>query len=380
MGEIIRNGESYSGSGKEEPSKFEPVIGSSPSGSSNEEWLAFCDINIFSTPADQPISFEFTTTGTDGVGTATLCFSDGTSLNDITINRFECNKYAPDMFAYKHGGGLWNIFMHRMSNNERTSSFQIKIGDYAKEKLSVTMVLEPDNFARAIAEENRIYAKHSDYSYMKNNSSNLVTGNIQLSPPDYNAGGYNTPTLSWIDSKRTVWSGIKNNGGTFYLWDGTNNRPIIISNLNGTGFVYGGTKATITTDNEGGNLRLFSPSSKVSGEIDCYDDKSTRWYAGDVTNNSIPCAITQSVENQAIIISCLKSLDLRAGVNYGVRVIDQSGGWGQISAADFNIASSRRYKKNVLPMTGERAKAILNVDVVTFEYNDGVVGKNQLDR
>ena len=31
-------------------------------------------------------------------------------------------------------------------------------------------------------------------------------------------------------------------------------------------------------------------------------------------------------------------------------------------------------------MTGERAKAILNVDVVTFDYKDGGVGKNPLDR
>lgn len=199
----------------------------------------------------------------------------------------------------------------------------------------------------------------------------LVLGNTSIA---------NSSRLEWQDSKRRIWASTANEKGSWYLWDATNNRAIIISNLDGTGIVYGGNKAAITTDGEGGNLRLFSPDSKVSGEIDCYNNKSTRWYAADMTNNSVPCSIVQSIENQSIVVSCLKNLDLKAGTNYGVRVIDQSNGWGQISAADFHVASSRRYKENIQPMTEEKAKTLLDVEIVTFDYKDGVVGKNPLDR
>lgn len=54
--------------------------------------------------------------------------------------------------------------------------------------------------------------------------------------------------------------------------------------------------------------------------------------------------------------------------------------WAGISASGFHNQSSRRYKENIKPMTEERAKRILSVEVNTYDYKDNVVDENQYDR
>lgn len=54
--------------------------------------------------------------------------------------------------------------------------------------------------------------------------------------------------------------------------------------------------------------------------------------------------------------------------------------WAGISASGFHNQSSCRYKKNITPMTEERAKRILEVEVDTYDYKDNVVDENQYDR
>lgn len=55
-------------------------------------------------------------------------------------------------------------------------------------------------------------------------------------------------------------------------------------------------------------------------------------------------------------------------------------GWAGISASGFHTQSSRRYKENIFPMTPERAKKILDIEVVTFDYKDGIVDADRYDR
>lgn len=51
-----------------------------------------------------------------------------------------------------------------------------------------------------------------------------------------------------------------------------------------------------------------------------------------------------------------------------------------IGASRFDQRSSRRYKENIDPITDERAKKILDVEVVNYDYKDNVVSDNQYDR
>ncbi len=60
-------------------------------------------------------------------------------------------------------------------------------------------------------------------------SGGAIVGNVVLQPPDLESGTVNTPILQWKDSKRSIWAGIRNDQGGFYLWDGTNNKGIISS-------------------------------------------------------------------------------------------------------------------------------------------------------
>lgn len=55
-------------------------------------------------------------------------------------------------------------------------------------------------------------------------------------------------------------------------------------------------------------------------------------------------------------------------------------GWAGISASGFHTQSSKRYKENIKEMTTERAKKILDIEVVTFDYKDGIIDTDRCDR
>ena len=54
-------------------------------------------------------------------------------------------------------------------------------------------------------------------------------------------------------------------------------------------------------------------------------------------------------------------------------------GWAGISASSFTNQSSKRYKENINLMSEERAHKILDIDIVTFDYKDGIVDHHQKD-
>lgn len=60
-----------------------------------------------------------------------------------------------------------------------------------------------------------------------------------------------------------------------------------------------------------------------------------------------------------------------------VRRIDDLGVYKAISASAFNLASSRRYKKNIVAMTDEEANKLDEIDVVMFDYKNEENGTNQ---
>lgn len=65
----------------------------------------------------------------------------------------------------------------------------------------------------------------------------------------------------------------------------------------------------------------------------------------------------------------------------GVGVQYNTGVAAPLYAASFTQNSSKRYKKNIQPISEARAKKILDMSVVTYDYIDGVVGEDvQYDR
>lgn len=47
--------------------------------------------------------------------------------------------------------------------------------------------------------------------------------------------------------------------------------------------------------------------------------------------------------------------------------------WTSIGASAFNTQSSKRYKENISPVTEDRAEKLLDVEVVNYDYKDGVM-------
>ena len=65
----------------------------------------------------------------------------------------------------------------------------------------------------------------------------------------------------------------------------------------------------------------------------------------------------------------------------GIGVQYNTGVAAPLYAASFTQNSSKRYKKNIQPISEARAKKILDMSVVTYDYIDGVVGEDvQYDR
>ncbi len=93
----------------------------------------------------------------------------------------------------------------------------------------------------------------------------------------------NSPNIYWNDKNRSVWAGTANDNGWFYLWDATNGRGILVSGKDGSGEVFGGNKASLRTDGEGGNLTLQSHDGSIGLEVDSFDDNGFRFYVYQVS-------------------------------------------------------------------------------------------------
>ncbi len=379
------------------PKNFEPIIASSQHENPNVQWMEFCDIVIVSAPANQPIEFEFTSKYMAGIGKLSLYFNDAISADATTVNAFYKNQYVPDAFLFNRGGGIWSIYVKRVANDEQTSAFKIKIGDYEKEKVVITMHLVP-NDASSIPENKRIYATIPYATGIKGNAESAYrTGNVNLTANNIGAlpitGGTmqgpifmgletsdTTPAIVWRTKNTFRWIGTGDSSGdNWQIYDENVGRVIISSQTNGYGFAYGGSKVSIYTNSEGGNLQLVSPNGAARSEIDLNNNSRCRWYVQNTKDNSILSYIQLHTDGRLDAYG-KDTVSLYGNRNIaGVRIIDIDGTWGLIQAADFSIKSSRRYKENIQAMTKKRAKAILDVEVVTFDYKDGIVN-NPLDR
>ncbi len=184
----------------------------------------------------------------------------------------------------------------------------------------------------------------------------IMTGNIILEPPDFATGGCNTPILQWKDSKRSIWAGIRNNNGVFYLWDATNKKSIIVSDLTGT-FLNG----TASSVSDAG-----SASRKIQ----------LRW-SGDavVPNNEGSWILMQErvSEQNVIQFGSALALAIKSTNTVVFRDVNGDSAFRNVYADGFTNTSSMRYKENICPMTEERAKQLLKLEIDIYDYKEDVV-------
>jgi hypothetical protein len=319
--------------------------------------------------------------------------------NTFPVGFYKTHNLA-DTIMFK-SGGIWYLFINK-TQGTNYSFFKIKTSDYMKNRINIEFRNEIMDIS-LIPEGSRYHATVNYVCGVKGNAESAyrtgnvnltadnigalpitgndydgptsMTGNINLGKSSMN----NSPKIQWRDKNRYVWAGTANSSGSWYLWDSTNSMTIIRSDLNGYGYAYGGTKAYIYTNQEGGNLRLTSPNGTVRSEIDLHDNASCRWYVQNAKDGSILSDIYMSADG-SINVHGEDNVFLRANRNLGgVVVMDVDGSWGLIQASNFSVQSSRRYKENIQPMTEKRAKTVLDVEIVTFDYKYGI-SSNPLDR
>ncbi len=145
-----------------------------------------------------------------------------------------------------------------------------------------------------------------------------------------------------------------------------------------------------------GNLRIFTHANNVktgftidkAGRVrfdsGCYDfvalarDRIFIEFQSAVANTPSFGSIHRgNGVNQDMFWDCIYgSIYLRVGTGAeGVGIQDTSAKFKPIFASAFTVNSSKRYKEHISPITDSRAKAILDVDVVTYDYRDGVVSE-----
>lgn len=128
-------------------------------------------------------------------------------------------------------------------------------------------------------------------------------------------------------------------------------------------------------DHEGGNIAIISGGDNPTRwEMDSYDGFVFR-----IFNDKTPRALSFSWDmsgfnigdyTQILNISG-NTVMTTSGTNFEFKNLN-TGNFVPLGALSFNISSSKRYKDNIHPMSADRANKIMDLDIVTYDYKQGV--------
>lgn len=375
MGEIIRNGESYSGIGGESGSAVTGVKGD------NETAYRTGDVNL--TPenigaistedvqkgiplkedtvfspfeasyyllaeiipsgnGDQknynsPITFEVTCSGVKVPYMIYLQFywSSGLHVNFNYTGYGDGDKFI----LVKSVGKYYLYFNMNQTELQRTGSVAITRFSNPNYGHADGVVVNIDcNPTNQLEDGDKITPNKlsNDQTYdlspyaVRTDKDNIIDSSLVLG----RLTGINTGTVMWQDQHRKIWAGIKNGNGAFYVWDATHNKSVLISHEDGTNTFDGYSVGTIDV--------------------------------GDSNYITLAYSLPELPYSSYTWIAAWNGRQLRA-VHKSQFVATQS--------------SSKRYKTNIKPITKERARRILDVEIETFDYKNGVVDDGeQYDR
>lgn len=202
-------------------------------------------------------------------------------------------------------------------------------------------------------------------------------------------------------NNRMCFSYKENNGYQYFdILDLGNTVKAFSGLCNGNGNTdkcYGGTKAKLWTDGEGGNLLLISPNGQ-QWELDAYSNTRLRIFTYGSSTNGNKVVEFSFMEDGTFEATKLSSSYVKLYSNNRIEANDQdiniicpgknsstgyintrvstalqvrdtsNSTWRPINASAFNVNSSRRYKKNILDMSDDEARQILKYRVVDYDY------------
>jgi len=98
------------------------------------------------------------------------------------------------------------------------------------------------------------------------NGSQPIEGRLTVDAMTIGSTSKKNRTLQWLDRLRNVWAGFANDQGTWYLYDTTNTKPIILSTASGVNTFYGdvvGNFKTASATTDYGLTFLFYKQGRI---------------------------------------------------------------------------------------------------------------------
>lgn len=153
-------------------------------------------------------------------------------------------------------------------------------------------------------------------------------------------------------------TGVKGNAESSYRTGNVNLTPANVGAVNKTG------------DTMTGNLWLKYVTPTISLTNTHQNANNSGWIS--IQNNGhlrLDIGGSQTIDLHG------KYVNMLVGDRAQVRDLNDNN-WKAIAASGFTTVSSRRYKDNILGITDERARKLLAVDVVTYDYKDGIMSES----
>ena len=282
----------------------------------------------------------FTATRADGT-TFTFDQQDNDSMPHYSVNESSLASTAGN-YTFSGGGAPW----------AGTDWVGLQVGDnYDKFQLTVNsgnlLLRQNDSGGTNTANWTAWQTLYPNASAIKNITRNGTT---------FTATRLDGSTFTFTQQDNNSVTGVKGNAESSYRTGNVNLTPANVGAVAKSGDTMTGLLTIKVSGNTGINLEN-TVANKVSW-IYTHTNGHLMLVAGsggsttvDLQGNYVNLLVSQrgQVRNQA------------------------DSAWMPMAASAFNSQSSRRFKENILGITDERARDILAIDVVTYDYKEGIM-------
>ena len=321
--------------------------------------------------SDQPTIPTNTNQLTNGAGFITSSGSITGSSGSCTGNAATATKATQDA----DGNDIRNKYVNVYNSNGVGTSSAVTVDDLAKQGSSVAMIYaatdNPTGTTQWVHVWSQAWTKDVNTSWVSQIALGVGAGkNMWYRTNSGTAVGRgwvrvvdtNDNPIINITRSGTTFTATRASGSTFTFTQQDNNTTYSANNgvgLSGTTFYNSGVRAisTVTKTVSGATHTYLRVNTNGSNADYMIDYAVNADYAGYLINGDATIEVQDAPLKQRIV--------LQSDYNF---VLYKNGG------AVWNTGtSSRRFKHNIQSMTEERAKKILQIRPVTFDWNDGQV-------